>query len=69
MIHLIGTLITVASIAGLGVLIEGATDVRRRLLSYVHARRAKPSREGQTDEKPQQVGDENASSEDDQRST
>lgn len=50
MIHLIGLLITTASIAGLGVIIEGATDVRRRLLSYVHTRRASPSREGQTDE-------------------
>jgi len=65
MIHLIGLLITTASIAGLGAIIEGATDARRRLLSYVHARRASPSREGQTDENSQQVGDQDASNEDD----
>ena len=65
MLQIIGTLITVASIAGLGVIIEGATDVRRRLLSYVHARRASPSREGQTDENPQQIGDQDVSDEDD----
>ena len=65
MIHLIGLLITTASIAGLGVLIDGAVGARRRLQSYVHARRAEPSREGQTDENPQQVGDQDVSDEDD----
>lgn len=64
MLHIIGTLIMVASIAGLGVIIEGATDVRRRLRAYVHARRASPSREGQTDEKPQQIGEIDADVED-----
>ena len=48
MIHLIGTLITVASIAGLGVIIEGATDARRRLRAWARARQASPSREGRT---------------------
>lgn len=45
MFHVIGMLITVASIAGLGVIIDGATGVRDSLRAYVHARRAKPSRE------------------------
>lgn len=62
MIQLIGLLITTASIAGLCVLIEGATDARRRLRAYVHARRAEPSREAPD---PDDEGGQDASNEND----
>lgn len=44
--YLFGLLITVASIAGIGVLFEGATGCFTWLLAWARARRASPSREG-----------------------
>jgi hypothetical protein len=56
--HVIGLFVTVASVAGVAVIYEGATDAARRLRAYVHARRAKPSREGETDASPNQYDEE-----------
>ena len=53
MIQLLGLFITTMSIAGLGIIIEGATDARRKLNAWVQARprpQAPPHAEPDTDD-------------------